>query len=111
MGAGLLLVGKHEGQVVELKCRLDLRQHGIGDNARIDGAKAHAFDQGLFITELTVGVQLDIEAASGSGLDALLEGAGANCIGVLRSIRCRPAELDNDFVLCNGRGHRHEYRD
>ena len=96
---GLRLAGIQEGQVVELVARLDLRHDRIGHDGSVDGAKAQAFQHGLFIAELTVGEHLNFDAAFARRFHMGFESARRNGVRVLGAVGGGPAELDDGFVL------------
>ena len=106
---GLRLVLIQERQVVELERRLDLGDDRVGDDAGIDGAEPHALEHRLLVAELPVGIELDLDAAIGGRLDALLEGARAGGIRVLRAVGGGPAELDDGLLLGESRRARERY--
>ncbi len=95
----LRFVGVQEWQVVDLIRRFDLRDHRVGDDARIGRAEAHAFHQLLLIAQGAVGEQLHLDAAARAALHRGLEGARTDGVRILRGVAAGPAEFEHDLVL------------
>ena len=95
----LRLGAEQEGHVVDLEGRLDLGDHRIGDDAHVDGAEPHAVHQRAFVADGAVGVELHLDAVADAVGQRLLEGAGADGIGVLRAVAAGPADAEDGLAL------------
>src|SRR5690606_25432470 len=110
----LLFLCKQEWQVVQLECRLNLCNDGIGNDATVNGTKTHAFEHLPFIPQLAVGIHLHGDLTIADSLYRFLESACAHSIRIFFAISGGPTYFQrggrlSDTGYCNAEHRRNGY--